>query len=95
MSKLGMAGILAGILAGSLAGVVAVMAATVVGSFAQPFWSRPLDDHRAVPRRRALELIIARKDFPARDVKELIAAYHRAETERWWPIVRASNLKAE
>jgi tripartite-type tricarboxylate transporter receptor subunit TctC len=24
-----------------------------------------------------------------------LAAHHRAETERWWPIVRASKLKAE
>jgi hypothetical protein len=26
---------------------------------------------------------------------EALAAYHRAETERWWPIIRASSLKAE
>ena len=26
---------------------------------------------------------------------EALAAYHKAETERWWPIVRASGLKAE
>jgi tripartite-type tricarboxylate transporter receptor subunit TctC len=26
---------------------------------------------------------------------EALAAWHRAETERWWPIVRASHLKAE
>jgi tripartite-type tricarboxylate transporter receptor subunit TctC len=24
-----------------------------------------------------------------------LAAYHKAETEKWWPIIRASNLKAE
>jgi tripartite-type tricarboxylate transporter receptor subunit TctC len=26
---------------------------------------------------------------------EALAAYHKAETEKWWPIIRASNLKAE
>ena len=26
---------------------------------------------------------------------EALAAHHRAETEKWWPIIRASNLKAE
>ena len=26
---------------------------------------------------------------------EALAAHHKAETEKWWPIVRASNLKAE
>jgi len=26
---------------------------------------------------------------------EALAAHHKAETERWWPIIRASNLKAE
>jgi tripartite-type tricarboxylate transporter receptor subunit TctC len=26
---------------------------------------------------------------------QALAAHHKAETEKWWPIVRASNLKAE
>jgi tripartite-type tricarboxylate transporter receptor subunit TctC len=26
---------------------------------------------------------------------EALAAYHKAEIEKWWPIVKASNLKAE
>jgi tripartite-type tricarboxylate transporter receptor subunit TctC len=26
---------------------------------------------------------------------EALAVHHRAETEKWWPIIRASNLKAE
>ena len=26
---------------------------------------------------------------------EALAAYHKAETDKWWPIVRASKLKAE
>jgi hypothetical protein len=24
-----------------------------------------------------------------------LRAFQKAETERWWPIIRASNLKAE
>ena len=30
-----------------------------------------------------------------RQTPEALAAHHRAETEKWWPIIRASNLKAE
>jgi tripartite-type tricarboxylate transporter receptor subunit TctC len=26
---------------------------------------------------------------------EALAAFHKAETEKWWPMIRASNLKAE
>src|SRR5262247_387020 len=26
---------------------------------------------------------------------QALAAYHKAETEKWWPIIKASNLKAE
>jgi hypothetical protein len=26
---------------------------------------------------------------------EALAAYHKAETEKWWPIVRAMGLKAQ
>jgi tripartite-type tricarboxylate transporter receptor subunit TctC len=31
----------------------------------------------------------------AQQTPEALAAYHKAETEKWWPIIRASNLKAE
>ena len=31
----------------------------------------------------------------ARQTPEALAAHHKAETEKWWPIIRASNLKAE
>jgi hypothetical protein len=24
-----------------------------------------------------------------------LAAYHRAEIEKWWPILKAANIKAE
>jgi tripartite-type tricarboxylate transporter receptor subunit TctC len=30
-----------------------------------------------------------------RQTPEALAAHHRAETEKWWPIIRASNLKPE
>ena len=26
---------------------------------------------------------------------EALAAYHRAETEKWWPIIRAAGIKPE
>jgi hypothetical protein len=26
---------------------------------------------------------------------EILRAFQKAETERWWPIIRAANLKAE
>jgi tripartite-type tricarboxylate transporter receptor subunit TctC len=32
---------------------------------------------------------------PDQQTPEALAAYHKAEIEKWWPIVRASNLKAE
>jgi tripartite-type tricarboxylate transporter receptor subunit TctC len=31
----------------------------------------------------------------AQQTPDALAAYHKAETEKWWPIIRASNLKAE
>jgi tripartite-type tricarboxylate transporter receptor subunit TctC len=30
----------------------------------------------------------------ARQTPEALAAHHEAETEKWWPIIRASKLKA-
>jgi hypothetical protein len=32
---------------------------------------------------------------PDQRTPEALAAYHKAEIERWWPIVRASGLKAQ
>jgi hypothetical protein len=26
---------------------------------------------------------------------EALAAHHKAETEKWWPIIKAANIKAE
>jgi tripartite-type tricarboxylate transporter receptor subunit TctC len=36
-------------------------------------------------------------DSPARDQQtpEALAAYQRAEIEKWWPIVKAANIKAQ
>ena len=31
----------------------------------------------------------------AQQTPEALAAYHKAEADKWWPIVRASNLKAK
>jgi tripartite-type tricarboxylate transporter receptor subunit TctC len=32
---------------------------------------------------------------PDRQTPEALSAHHKAETEKWWPIIRASNLRAE
>ena len=32
---------------------------------------------------------------PEQQSPEALRAFQRAETERWWPIIRASGLKAE
>ena len=36
-------------------------------------------------------------EIPARDQlsPEALAAFHKAETEKWWPIIKAANIKAE
>jgi tripartite-type tricarboxylate transporter receptor subunit TctC len=37
------------------------------------------------------------QDIPARDQQtpEALAAQHKAEIEKWWPIIKAANIKAE
>jgi hypothetical protein len=39
----------------------------------------------------------ARSDGAADEAKspEALRAFQKAETERWWPIIKAANLKAE
>ena len=32
---------------------------------------------------------------PAQQTPKALAAYHKAEVDKWWPIVKASNIKAE
>jgi tripartite-type tricarboxylate transporter receptor subunit TctC len=63
--------------------VIARLNAAVVSALADPTVRQRLADqgHDVWPR--------------AQQTPEALAAYHKAETERWWPIVRASNLKAE
>ena len=36
-------------------------------------------------------------DMAAREQQspEALAAFHKAETEKWWPIIRAAGIKAE
>jgi tripartite-type tricarboxylate transporter receptor subunit TctC len=37
------------------------------------------------------------QDLPTREelTPEALGAFHKAETDRWWPLIRAANLKAE
>ena len=32
---------------------------------------------------------------PQQQTPEGFAAFHRAEIEKWWPIIKAANIKAE
>jgi hypothetical protein len=36
-------------------------------------------------------------DIPPREQQtpEALGAFHRAEIEKWWPIIKAANIKAE
>jgi len=37
------------------------------------------------------------QDIPTREQQtpEGLGAYHRAETEKWWPIIRAAGIKSD
>jgi tripartite-type tricarboxylate transporter receptor subunit TctC len=37
------------------------------------------------------------QEIPPRDMQtpEALAKYHKAEIEKWWPIIKAANIKAE
>jgi tripartite-type tricarboxylate transporter receptor subunit TctC len=63
--------------------VIAKLNAAVVHALADPNVKQRLADqgHDIWPREQ--------------QTPEALAAYHKAETEKWWPIVKASNLKAE
>jgi tripartite-type tricarboxylate transporter receptor subunit TctC len=32
---------------------------------------------------------------PAQQTPEALAAFHKAEIDKWWPIIKAANIKAE
>jgi tripartite-type tricarboxylate transporter receptor subunit TctC len=42
-------------------------------------------------------LIALGQDIPPPDMQtaEALAVYHRAEIEKWWPIIKAAGIKAE
>ena len=63
--------------------IIAKLNAAVVSALAAPNVKQRLSEqgHDIWPREQ--------------QTPEALAAYHKAETEKWWPIVKASNLKAE
>jgi tripartite-type tricarboxylate transporter receptor subunit TctC len=63
--------------------VVAKLNAAIGRALADPNVSKRLSD-------------IGHDPFPAEQrTPQALAAYHKAEIERWWPIVRATGLKAQ
>jgi hypothetical protein len=32
---------------------------------------------------------------PEQQTPEALGAFHKAETEKWWPIIKAMNIRAE
>jgi hypothetical protein len=36
-------------------------------------------------------------DIPARErqTPDALAAYHKAEIEKWWPVIKGANIKIE
>jgi len=63
--------------------IVAKLNAAVVSALADPAVHKRLTD-------------IAQDIFPREDLTpEALYAYHKSEIEKWWPIIRAANIKAE
>jgi tripartite-type tricarboxylate transporter receptor subunit TctC len=63
--------------------IVAKLNAAVVESLADPTMRKRLTD--------------LGQDIPPRDQQtpEALNAYHKAEIEKWWPIIKAANIKVE
>jgi tripartite-type tricarboxylate transporter receptor subunit TctC len=66
------------------ANVIARLNAAVVEALADP----------AVRRRLADDL---GQDIPAREQQtpQALSAFHKAEIDKWWPLVKAANIKME
>ena len=63
--------------------IVAKLNTAVVGALDDPaVRSRLVDLGQEIPPRE-------------QQTPEALAAFHRAETEKWWPIIKAANIKAE
>jgi tripartite-type tricarboxylate transporter receptor subunit TctC len=68
---------------GTPASVVARLNAALVETLADPAVRRRLGD-------------LGQEIFPAeQQTPEALAAYHKAEIEKWWPLIKAANIKGE
>jgi len=63
--------------------IVAKLDAAVVDTLADPAVRKRLTD---------LGLVIATRD---QQTPEALGAHHKAEIEKWWPIIKGANIKAE
>ena len=63
--------------------IIATLNAAVVDALADP-----------AVRQRLAEL---GQEIPPREQQtpEALSAFHKAEIEKWWPIIKAANIKAE
>ena len=63
--------------------IIGKLNAAVVDALADPY-----------VRQRLTEL---GQDIPPREQQspEALAAFHKADTEKWWPIIKAANIKGE
>jgi tripartite-type tricarboxylate transporter receptor subunit TctC len=53
-------------------------------------------DALADPMMRARLADLAQETFPrAQQTPEALGAFQKAEIEKWWPIIKAANIKAE